>query len=84
VSNVADVEAFAGDIQYQIHMNDLQCIITKKSCWLPLGILLGPKFFYKVLSLQDHKPTAPAIGRFDLMKMRTILMAIFSYALNYR
>jgi len=41
---------------------------NKNSC-LPLYILLGPNFFYKAVSLPNHKPTDPTSGSTHSMRV---------------
>jgi hypothetical protein len=37
-------------------------VYSNKNSSLPLYILLGPNFFYKSVSLPNHKPTDPTSG----------------------
>ena len=41
---------------------------NKNSC-LPLYILFGPNFFYKAVSLPNHKPTDPTSGSTHSMRV---------------
>lgn len=54
-------------------------ISNRNSC-LPLCILLDPNFFYKSVSLQNHKPTAPKIGSIRLMREGVMLTRIVNDA----